>query len=136
MFRQTSIRLYRQFRIFLACLLLSGMLSGCGDEDSNVAPQRWGTVDVHVETRPDPLRIGMNEFLIVANSGKGSPVYDLIISLRTNDQDPWVQAIQDGQMGVYRRAAKVDPDTRAVLQVKLERRGDSGILYFPLKVDR
>jgi hypothetical protein len=64
----------------------------------------------------------------------GRPASDLIVSLRTDDQDAWKQAIQDGQIGVYRRAVDVEPGTRSVLQVQIKRSGEEGVLRFPLNV--
>jgi hypothetical protein len=84
-----------------------------------------------VETRPDPPVPGMNEFLIMATGERGRPTYDLIVSLRTSDGDPWKQAIQDGQVGVYRRAAALEPVSRSVLQVQVRRGAEQGVLRFP-----
>ncbi len=89
---------------------------------------------MHVESRPSPPRIGMNEFVIIATNASGQPVYDLVVSIRTSDRDTWVQAIEDGQMGVYRRAAEVAPGARSVVQVKISRNGEESVLRFPLEV--
>ncbi len=117
-----------------AVVLLMGMLAACGDQVENIPSQRWEGVDVHVETRPSPARVGMNEFLIMTSTNRGQPVYNLIVSIRTSDQDPWVQAIGDGQLGVYRRAAEVKPGVRSVVQVQIKRDGKESELLFPLKV--
>lgn len=117
-----------------AAFLLLGMLSACGDQVENIPSQNWEGMDVHVETRPSPARIGMNEFLILTTSNRGQPVYNLIVSIRTSDQDPWVQAIEDGQMGVYRRAAEVAPGARSVVQVQIRRNGEESVLRFPLRI--
>jgi hypothetical protein len=128
----TIIQLQRPIKIYAASFLLWGMLSACGDKVENIPSQNWEGVDVHVETRPSPPRVGMNEFLIMATSKRGQSVFDLIVSIRTSDQDPWVQAIEDGQMGVYRRAAEVAPGARSVVQVQIRRNGEESILHFPL----
>lgn len=47
---------------------------------------------------------------------------------------PWVQAIQDGLIGVYRRAIDLGDGETAVLQVRLQRGTDETILRFPLKL--
>jgi len=114
-------------------LLLLGALSACsGDQAADIPTQKWQGVEVRVEVRPSPPRAGMSEFLVMATGERGRPVYDLIVSLRTDDQDAWTQAIQDGQVGVYRRAAEVGPGTRSVLQVQIKRNGEEGVLRFPL----
>ncbi len=97
-------------------------------------PQNWQGMEVRVETRPSPPRIGMNESLILVTGEHHRPIYDLMVSLRTSDQDPWKQAIQDGQVGVYRRAVEVAPGTRSVLQVQIKRNGTESILRFPLNL--
>lgn len=118
----------------VAAGLLLATLAACGDQASDIPPQKWRDVEVRVESRPSPPRAGMDEFLIMVNKGQGRPAYNLIISLRTSDQNQWKQAIEDGQMGVYRRAVKVETDS--VLQVRIKREGEDaeGILYFPLKL--
>lgn len=117
-----------------AGLLLATLAACSGDQASDIPPQKWRDVEVRVESRPSPPRAGMDEFLIMVNKGQGRPAYNLIVSLRTSDQDQWKQAIEDGQMGVYRRAVKVEPDS--ALQVRIKREGEEaeGILYFPLKL--
>ena len=96
--------------------------------------QKWQGVDVRVEVRPSPPRAGMSEFLVMTTGERGRAVYDLIVSLRTDDRDPWTQAIQDGQVGVYRRAVEVGPGARSVLQVQIKRKDEEGVLRFPLNV--
>ena len=112
-----------------------GVLSACsGDHADDIPAQKWQGVEVRIEVRPTPLQAGMNEFLVMITGERGMPVYDLIVSLRTDDQDEWKQAIQDGQVGVYRRAADVEPGTRSVLQVQIKRKGVENILRFPLQL--
>lgn len=115
---------------------LLGMLSACGGrQDADAPPQMLGDVEVRVESRPSPPRTGMNEFLVMVTGGRGKPISDLVVSLRTDDQDAWRQAIQDGQVGVYRRAAAVAPGTRSVLQVQIRRNGTESVLRFPLQLE-
>ena len=73
----------------------------------------------------------MNEVLVIATAERGRPAYDLIVSLRTSDRDPWKQAIPDGQVGVYRRAAELDPVARTALQVQIRRGTTECVLRFP-----
>lgn len=119
---------------YVAAILLL-MLSACGGEKTDDAPpQKWQSMEVRVETRPSPPRLGMNEVLVMVTDTHGRPGYDMVVSIRTSDQDKWVQAIQDGQVGVYRRAVEFAPGERSVLQVRLKGYDTEGILRFPMKV--
>ncbi len=118
------------FRLLLSALLL-GTLAACGGEVAQVPPQQWQGMEVRVEPRPSPLHDGTSEFLVMVTDNRGKPAYNLVVSLRTSDSEPWVQAIEDGQVGVYRRAIKAVPD--AVLQVQIRRKDAEGVLSFPLK---
>ena len=118
-----------------AALFLLGALSACsGDQAVDIPVQKWHEVEVRVEVRPSPPRAGMSEFLVMTTGERGRPVYDLIVSLRTNDQDEWKQAIQDGQVGVFRRAVDVESGARSVLQVQIKRKDEEGVLRFPLGI--
>lgn len=117
-------------RLAGACLVACAMLSGCGGA-KEYAPGKWHGMDVVVESRPNPPTKGMNEFLVTVTDKHGRPGFDMVVSLRANEHDPWTQAIQDGQMGVYRRAVRVDPAIDKTLQVQIEAKGKSDILDFP-----
>lgn len=124
--RKTNVKLIKLFFLVL--------LSACGGEKiADTKPQKWQGAEVRVESRPSPPRTGKNEFLVIVTGERG-PVHDIMVSVRTDDQDKWVQAIQDGDVGVYRRAAKVAPGTRSVLQVQIKRDGTEGVLRFPLNL--
>lgn len=124
--RSTNIKYIKLFFLVL--------LSACGgDRVADTQPQKWQDAEVRVESRPSPPRPGVNEFLVIVTSERG-PVHDIMVSVRTDDQDQWIQAIQDGEVGVYRRAAKVAPGTRSVLQVQIKRNGAEGVLHFPLNL--
>ena len=124
--RSTNIKYIELFFLVL--------LSACGgDRVADTQPQKWQDAEVRVESRPSPPRPGVNEFLVIVTSERG-PVHDIMVSVRTDDQDQWIQAIQDGEVGVYRRAAKVAPGIRSVLQVQIKRNGSEGILRFPLNL--
>lgn len=110
------------------------LLTACGrDQVADTQPQKWQGAEVRVESRPSPPRPGINEFLVIVTGERG-PVHDIMVSVRTDDQDQWIQAIQDGEVGVYRRAAKVTLGTRSVLQVQIKRNGAEGVLRFPLNL--
>ena len=125
-------------RLFLVLLCLALPLGAC-DEPVPVMPaQTWNGIRVEIETRPPQLGVGMNEFLIMATREKHHevPAHDLIVSLAINDDGHWEQAIQDGFVGVYRRALRVSDPAQDVLLVRLERGKDTGLLRFPLKDQR
>lgn len=121
--------MYRLWILFLSILLLAA----CSEENSfQIGLGQWKDIQVSVESRPNPVSHGMNEFLIIANKRHRRPAYDLIVSLRTSENEPWKQTIQDGHVGVYRRAVSVQDPLKDILQVQLKEGGDVGVLYFPL----
>ena len=73
----------------------------------------------------------MNEFIIIATQPRGLPVEDLRVMIRLSDDEPWRQAIQDGETGVFRRALALREGER-VLQVQLRTASDTGVLRFLL----
>ena len=85
-----------------------------------------------LETRPEPVKTGMNEFLVIATLPSGLPVSDMIVSLRTSDQDPWRQAIQDGHTGVYRTALLIRAGETTVT-VQLRQKDTEGLLVYQLR---
>lgn len=114
---------------------MASLLVACSGGDSfSIGTQRWKDVQIVVESRPSPPEAGMNEFLVIASKKSGLPESGLIVSLRTNEQESWKQCIQDGHVGVYRRAIRVANPDKDVLEVFIQR-GDEeeGILKFPLK---
>lgn len=131
----TPIAQFRSENLKYIKLFFLLLLAACGgDRVADTQPQTWQDAAVQVESRPSPPRPGMNEFLVIV-TGKGGPIHDIMVSIRTDDQDPWVQAIQDGDIGVFRRAAQVAPGTRSVLQVQIKRNGGAeGVLRFPLNL--
>lgn len=119
-------------RGWLLAALLS--LSGCSEDPGIAVPaQRWKDMEIRVETRPPMPQPGMNEFLIIATLGRNRPGFDLLVSIRTRDGDPWRQAIQDGRTGVYRRALAIGDPATARLTVLLKQKGEETILEFPLQ---
>lgn len=110
-------------------------LAACSEDNAADAPaQKWRDMFVRIESRPSPPRVGMDEFLVMVTDGRGRPAYNLVVSLRANDQEPWKQGIEDGQMGVYRRAVKVELTGRPILQVQIRHNGATDVLYFPLQL--
>jgi hypothetical protein len=118
--------------------VLALLLTACEGPEPEMPAQTWKGIRIQVETRPPQMGIGMNEFLVVASrgTGRGIPAHDLIVSLAINDTGHWEQAIQDGFVGVYRRAMRVSDPSSDILLVRIERGDDSGILRFPLNEQR
>lgn len=118
-------------KLFLA-LMLGALLAACGGDISRQPPpQQWQGLEVRVEQRSSPLHDGSSEFLVMATDSRNRPAYNLVVSMRTSDSEPWKQAIEDGQVGVYRRAIKAEAG--AELQVQIRRGDAEGVLRFPLK---
>ena len=90
-------------------------------------------MDVRIETHPNPPQPGMSEIVVVVTE-RGRAVHDLVISLRADDSAPWVQTVQDGYIGVYRRGVSIGFGENAVLQVQLQRGKEKQVLFFPLKL--
>lgn len=123
-------RWIRDRRAALAALLLA--LFGCtgGTQDSPTVT--WRDLQVHVESRSYGPIPEMKEFLVFVNRNHVLPAWDCRVDLRTSDADPWKQAIEDGHVGVYRRAAKVDEREHSVLQIWIRAEGDETILRIPI----
>ena|SRR5208283_4573986 len=114
---------------------IAAILIACSyDTTPPSPPQHWKEMEIRIETRPSPPRSGLVEILAIVTGPHGAPVHDLIISMRTADGDPWVQAIQDGHLGVYRRAAKIGIGERSVLQLQIQLGMEQDLLRFPLKL--
>ena len=118
--------------LLLSLLVLS--IAACGDSgpQASIPPQHWGEADVRIETHPNPPLAGMSEIVVIVTGAHGRPLGDLTVSLRGNDSMPWVQAIQDGNIGVYRRGIDIGDDQSTTLQVKLQQGMNEKVLLFPL----
>ncbi len=117
-------------------ILMLALLSGCSsDRVVDSVAQHWQGLEIRVESRPSPPVAGMNEFLVIVTDQRGQSAWDCKVSVRTAQTDPWKQSIQDGRVGVYRRAALVEPGERSVLQVQISRNEDETVLRFPLNLE-
>lgn len=114
-----------------ALAVLCLLLTACGAE-SRLPTQVWQDVTVGLETRPAPVVQGMNEFLVSAVRASGAAEYNLLVFIRMDEEQPWVQAIQDGHTGVFRRAVAVRGAAPHVLRVRLVREGQEVVLGFEL----
>lgn len=118
----------------MAIIALASVLAACSGEAVKVFPtQHWNGINVHVESRPGPPQDDMSEILVMTTDSRGRPVYDLVVSLRDSDKAEWSQAIEDGQVGVYRKAIRMAEGKLARIQVRLERDNAVKVLYFPDK---
>jgi hypothetical protein len=121
--------------LILIGIIAAALVTACGDDATpSSPPQHWKEMEIQIETRPSPPRPGLVEVLAIVTGLHGVPIHDLIVSLRTADGDPWVQAIQDGHLGVYRRAARVGIGERSVLQLQMQQGKEQDLLRFPLKL--
>jgi hypothetical protein len=120
--------------IFLT--LLAAGLAACnnGSENASIPAQHWNEMVVRIETHPYPPLAGMSEIVVIVTGPHGKPAGDLTVSLRGNESMPWVQAIQDGFIGVYRRAIDIGDGKTAVVQVRLQQGTMQKVLLFPFKL--
>jgi hypothetical protein len=120
--------------MFLAGALGASALAGCGDsrDPAQIGVRPWGSFDVAVEVRPAPPRQGHNEVVVIITGEHHRPVYDALVSVRSDSAQPWVQAIEDGHVGVYRRAVYFGHGPEASLQVRLQRADAQSVLEFPV----
>jgi hypothetical protein len=116
----------------LAALL--ALLTACGQKMPvyQLGTQQWNNINITVEARPAPGATQSYEFLVIATLPDHKPEHSLMVSVRVNEQDVWKQAIQDGLVGVYRRAYRVNNPEQDVLHVLLKRGDAQGELQFPL----
>ena len=116
--------------------MLTAGLAAChnGNETADIPAQHWNEMVVRIETHPSPPLAGMSEIVVIVTGPHGKPAGDLTVSLRGVESLPWVQAIQDGFIGVYRRAIDLGDGKTAVVQVRLQRGEEQKILLFPIKL--
>lgn len=107
-------------------------LSACVGEIPTSEVKQWEDLTFRVETRPAFIERGMMEFLIIANRPGRKPAFNLLVYLRVGPTGEWVQAIEDGHVGVYRRALRVRDPAKDVLYVHIKRDDKEGVIEFPL----
>ena len=117
-------------------LFVLNCVAACSDSSGlpSIPAQQWKDAIIRIETHPNPPLAGMSEIVVIVTGPRGRPVQDLTVSLRGKDSAPWVQAIQDGLIGVYRRAVDIGDDGAMQLQVRLRHGAEEKILFFPLNV--
>ena len=96
----------------LIFLCIIAILSACTTEIPTTATTKWGDYTFRLEARPPIITKGMVELLTIVDFQENLRGWDLILYYRIGPTGRWVQAIQDGHTGVYRRAMKIkDPET-------------------------
>ncbi len=117
-------------------LTMTLVLMSCGGEAVRLAAQKFEGNIYQIEVRPGPTILkGMNEFLVIVSNKHNQPVADLIVSLRTNNKSGWKQMIQDGRVGVYRRAIEIKNPQTGILQLQVRKEKDElTVLKFPLNL--
>ncbi len=122
-------------RLPLVWLAAAG-LCACGSSSDSyvVGSGRWDAYDVSVESRPAPPRAGNNEVVVIITGERRQPVFDALVLVRAQPSAPWVQAIEDGHVGVYRRAVNFGHGSSAAIEVKLIRAEQEAILSFPVAI--
>ncbi len=120
----------RLLPVLLSCLFL---LYGCGGERVSAYPsQLWEDITIEIETRPARVEEGMIEFLVIATRQPRRPAHNLLVFISIDDTGAWQQAIQDGHMGVYRRALMITDPASNVLNVRIRYDDRERTLQFPL----
>jgi hypothetical protein len=123
------------FYPFVSMIAVASLVA-CSDGSASdpIPVQHWKDADVRVETHPNPPLAGMSEIVIIITGPRGRPLPDFSVAIRGKDTSPWVQAIQDGMIGVYRRAVDIGEGESTVLQVRLQYGTEKKILLYPLKL--
>lgn len=133
--RHNKFRSASGLRILAICLLVLAA-SGCGKGNAYIlVPQHWNNTEFVVEIRPGAPTRGMNEFVVVATDREGVPGYQYVVSIKMASDDHWVQMIQDGHSGVYRRAIAVHDPANDVLDMQIKHSDDKDlqtVLHYPL----
>jgi len=127
-----SSRMFRVWRAAATVAAIAAALPGCSDGTQDSPTAYWRDLQIHVESRSYAPIPEMRELLVFVNRGPTLPAWDCRIDLRTSDADPWKQAIEDGHVGVYRRALKVDDREHSVLQIWIRSAGNETVLRIPL----
>ncbi|MFA6920375.1 MAG: hypothetical protein WC216_00885 [Gallionella sp.] len=118
--------------------MLAIFLTACGGDvgQIQIPDQHWKDMAVRIDTHPNPPIAGMSEIVAIVTGPHGRPISNLTVSWRSNESMPWVQAIQDGRIGVYRRAVDLGGGDVVVLQVRLQQGEEQKVLLFPLKLTK
>ena len=110
------------------------ILASCGKTKISIEPQRWKQFLVQLELRPSPLpqktAARVYEFIVIVNDLKQKKVASrLVVSLRPKGRQKWLQAIQDGHVGVYRRAMPISLND-TLIEIEIDNEGHRHVLEF------
>ncbi len=119
---------------FTVAVTLALAACDASPEKDLVGSAHWGGMVVSVESRPSPPRPGNDELVVTLTDERRHPVSDVVVNLRARPDADWVQAIEDGHVGVYRRAVNFGGAGHAVLEMRLRRGAEEGALAFPVTV--
>lgn len=122
----------KYFGILLSLLAFGLAACSAGAATSSIPVQHWKKWVVKIQTHPSPPLAGMSEVVVIITGPHGKPGGDLIVSLRGMDSEPWMQAIEDGYIGVYRRAVDVGENKVGVIQVRIQQGSEQKTLLFPV----
>jgi hypothetical protein len=117
--------------------LLAVVLAACGSSGSDyvVGVRQTADLTVTIESRPAPPRAGNNEVVIGLETRTGRrPVYDAQVFVRSGATPDWVQAIEDGHVGVYRRAVNMGPGGQTQIEVRIQRGDHLDVVSVPVQV--
>ena len=114
-------------------LFIAILLSACVGEIPSSPVQQWEGLEFRLETRPPHISPGMIEFLVIANRPGRKPASNLLVNLRVGPTGKWVQAIEDGNVGVYRRAMRINDPSKDIMYLHIQNKDKKeGLLEFPL----
>jgi hypothetical protein len=122
----------RNSRILLLALLTALLLGACGNNANFYITKYWGDWQVRLETRPHPIEVGHDEFLLHIIGPQNRLPTGMIVRYRMGPQDTWIQAMPDGLSDVFRRSEIVKDPAHAKLYVHLQLGDKQGQLVFDL----
>lgn len=105
------------------CLLfIVFLLASCTTEIPTSPSVVWDEYTIRLESRPPIIEKGMIELLTLVDYEEKGRGWDLIVYYRMGPAGRWIQAMQDGHTGVYRRAMMVTDPIADVLHVHVKRK--------------
>ena len=108
----------------IAVLFLSLLVAACTGDVPRSEVKQWKEYTFYLESRPPVIIKGMNELLFLGNYKQKGRAHSLIVNFRMGPEGKWIQAMQDGHTGVYRRAMMVNDPETDVLYVHVKEKGD------------
>ena len=129
-------RLRRSARRALLGAAIPLLLTACGSDETQMAVKPYGQYSVAIATHPSPIEAGVNEVVVIITGPRHHrPLWNALVRLRALPNTNWVQAIEDGHTGVYRRAVDFGaPTPTGPLHVEIEENGKATEIDFPLSL--